>query len=188
MARPAGGARPRAADPCVVVIFGALGDLTNRLLLPALYNLAREDLLDPATTIVGVARAASTDDAFRREARDALAQALGAAFDGAIADRLVGRMSYVQGDLTDPASYAALGQALARVTATSRIAANYLFYLATPPALFAEVVRHLAQADLTREPHGASRQLWRWWYGLGRFKTNRQLSECGNRRHLRRGP
>src|SRR5690349_14958494 len=151
MERPSDAARPRSADPCVIVIFGALGDLTNRLLLPALYNLAHEDLLAPEMAIIGVARASSTDETFRREAREALTQALGASLDAAIADRLVARMSYVQGDLTDAATYARLGEALEHVIATAHLARNVLFYLATPPTLFAEVVRHVADAGLARE-------------------------------------
>ena len=159
MEHPVDPARPRPADPCVIVIFGALGDLTNRLLLPALYNLAHEDLLAPEMAIIGVARARSTDDAFRREAREALTQALGASCDAAIADRLVARMSYVQGDLTDPATYARLGEALEHVITAAHLAPNVLFYLATPPTLFAEVVRHVADAGLAREAPGQWRRV-----------------------------
>src|SRR5262249_30470205 len=55
-------------EPCVIVIFGATGDLTHRKLLPALYNLARDGLLPHETSVVGVARRPKSDDDFRKEA------------------------------------------------------------------------------------------------------------------------
>ena len=60
------------APPCAVVIFGASGDLVKRKLLPALYEMRREDLLNPNTYIVGYARSEMTDDQYRAEAREAV--------------------------------------------------------------------------------------------------------------------
>ncbi|HWX27626.1 MAG TPA: hypothetical protein VNZ53_09345 [Steroidobacteraceae bacterium] len=62
----------RAAPPCCFVIFGASGDLTRRLLLPALYNLAAADLLPKAFSILGIARGKMSNDAFRRDLADGL--------------------------------------------------------------------------------------------------------------------
>ena len=60
----------KQGDPCVMVIFGAAGDLTARLLLPALYNLARADLLSKEFAVLGVARAQMTDEDFRKRIQD----------------------------------------------------------------------------------------------------------------------
>jgi glucose-6-phosphate 1-dehydrogenase len=144
-------ARPRPADPCVFVIFGAQGDLANRLLLPALYNLAAQQLLPPAFAIVGVARAEVALDAFCRDAREALQRAAGERFDATIADALIERMWYVHGEFADPATYARLRDALATAQAARSIPGNFLFYLAIPPTLFGEVVRQLGASGLTRE-------------------------------------
>ena len=73
----AAGRAPRRADPCAFVIFGAAGDLTKRLLLPALYNLAAGQLLPDAFAVVGVARAEMSDDEFRRQMADALKEFAG---------------------------------------------------------------------------------------------------------------
>ena len=62
----------RAVQPCVLVIFGATGDLTHRKLLPALYNLAIEQPLPPQFTVVGVARRPFTDEEFRQQALDSV--------------------------------------------------------------------------------------------------------------------
>src|SRR5580704_11420172 len=60
----------KQGDPCVMVIFGAAGDLTGRLLLPALYNLARADLLSKEFAVLGVARKQMTDEEFRKSIQD----------------------------------------------------------------------------------------------------------------------
>ena len=65
-------AQSPSAPPCVLVIFGAAGDLTQRLLMPALYNLRRAKLLPENFAVIGVARAPKDDDAFRKELADAL--------------------------------------------------------------------------------------------------------------------
>jgi len=77
--RPAA-ANPRVGkqgDPCVMVIFGAAGDLTARLLLPALYNLARVDLLPKEFAVLGVARTQMSDDDCRKSIRDDVKQYCG---------------------------------------------------------------------------------------------------------------
>ncbi|HZQ62354.1 MAG TPA: glucose-6-phosphate dehydrogenase, partial [Casimicrobiaceae bacterium] len=127
MTQPSASAASRAADPCILVIFGALGDLAARLLLPALYNLDREHLLPDAFAIVGVARAATTRQQFQNDAREALHHAITTDFDPGMAEALIARMSYVQGDLNDNATYARLADALAAVQGTAHIPGNYLF-------------------------------------------------------------
>jgi glucose-6-phosphate 1-dehydrogenase len=153
------GRAPRPADPCTFVIFGAAGDLTKRLLLPALYNLAAEKLLPDAFAVIGVARAEWSGDEFRRRMRAALEQF---ATDGTIRetlDDLIGRCRYVRGDLDDPSTYDRLKQELAEIARTRNTPGNCLFYLATPPDLFAHIARLLGESGLAKETEAGWRRL-----------------------------
>jgi glucose-6-phosphate 1-dehydrogenase len=156
---PAAAHKLRAADPCAFVIFGAAGDLTKRLLLPALYNLAAGGLLPEGFAVVGVARSAMSDDAFRRHMADALRQFATDGVDARTLDDLIGRCRYVHGDFGDPATYDRLKGCLREVVRSAGTRDNCLFYLATPPDLFASVARRLGAAGLAGAPHGAWRRL-----------------------------
>jgi glucose-6-phosphate 1-dehydrogenase len=153
--------RPPAkpAGPCVLVIFGAAGDLTKRLLVSALYNLRREKLLPEEFAVIGIARSKQDDATFRRD----LGTSLRELAKGEIVDSdwnwLAERMSYLQGDFDDPAVYQTLAGLLARTDETHRTGGNYLFYLATPPQVFATIVRRLGEAGLTREEEGHWRRV-----------------------------
>src|SRR5215467_12958717 len=107
------------ADPCCFVIFGASGDLTHRLLAPALYNLAALGLLPKAFAIVGIARGEKSNDAFRNE----LAQALRQFAVRDVADKIVAQLlscaTYVNGDADDPSTYERLERELARIEPAS---------------------------------------------------------------------
>lgn len=147
------------APPCCFVIFGASGDLTHRLLLPALYNLAASRLLPDAFSVIGIARANLSDDAFREALGKGLRQFATRTVDSAIADRLLDCVRYVAGDVDDAQTYRRLGQTLEDVERTCKTNGNRLFYLATPPTAFAAVGRRLAELGLTREEKGAWRRL-----------------------------
>jgi glucose-6-phosphate 1-dehydrogenase len=149
---------PRRADACSFVIFGAAGDLTKRLLLPALYNLASSRLLADAFTIVGVARADWTDDVFREHMRAALAEFATDGTTPATLEDLLARCRYLRGDFDDPATYGRLKNELDN-DARAGNGGNCLFYMATPPSLFSRVAQLLGQADLAKESDGAWRRL-----------------------------
>jgi glucose-6-phosphate 1-dehydrogenase len=137
-----------------LVIFGASGDLTRRKLLPALYNLSRGNRLPARFAVVGVARSALDDEAFRQQFRDSLHEFVGA--DGIqeeVAASLAARLFYVRGELDDPALYQ---QITARLTAIDG-AEGVLYYLAVPPTVYDAVVERLGAAGLSR-PGG---QGWR---------------------------
>ena len=138
-------------DPCCFVIFGATGDLTKRLLVPALYNLAASGLLPDAFAIVGVVRTPLADEEFRQILRDALREFATRSVDPAIADRLFSCVTAVGAETNDPDSFRRLGVHLRRVEAARHTDGNRIFYLATPPAAFAPIVRLLAQTGLTQE-------------------------------------
>ncbi|MFZ1090388.1 MAG: glucose-6-phosphate dehydrogenase, partial [Xanthobacteraceae bacterium] len=123
----------RAPDPCSFVIFGASGDLTHRLLMPALYNLAAGGLLPAAFSIVGVGRTKLPTEAFRDGLEKALHQFGTREFDAAVVQQLLGCVSYLDGGSEDPATYERLGQELARIEEKRNGPGNRLFYLATPP-------------------------------------------------------
>ena len=146
------------ASPCALVIFGAAGDLTKRLLVPALYNLERAKLLSNAFAVIGIARGATDDDAFRRQMDAALAECADATAT-ADRERLIQHMHYLQGDFDDAATYAKLAGLLTKTDETYRTGGNYLFYLATPPRQFAPVVRMLGQARLLGEAEGHWRRI-----------------------------
>jgi glucose-6-phosphate 1-dehydrogenase len=156
---PAAAHKLRAADPCAFVIFGAAGDLTKRLLLPALYNLAAGKLLPEGFAIVGVARAEMSDDEFRRQMAEALRQFATDGVDPRTLDDLVGRCHYVRGDFDDGTAYERLKGRLREVARSAGTHDNCLFYLATPPDLFAPVTCHLGDAGLASPPAGAWRRL-----------------------------
>jgi glucose-6-phosphate 1-dehydrogenase len=154
---PASAAAP--ADPCCFVIFGASGDLTHRLLLPALYNLVAADLLPEAFSIIGSARGEMSNEAFRDDLARGLRRFALRDVDQRIADRLLAGVSYVSGTADDPGTYHRLDRELARVEQAGHTRGNRIFYLATPPAAFMPIGRHLGQSGLAREQNGAWRRL-----------------------------
>jgi glucose-6-phosphate 1-dehydrogenase len=155
--RSASAAAP--AGPCCLVIFGASGDLTHRLLLPALYNLAAGGLLPEAFSIIGIARGEKSNDVFRSDLAKSLQRFAISDIDEKTAGRLLAAVSYVNGDADDPATYERLAQELARIERARDTRGNRLFYLATPPAAFAPIARHLGRSGLAREQNGTWRRL-----------------------------
>src|SRR5579871_5526036 len=98
----------RPADPCIMVIFGASGDLTGRKLIPAIYNLAHTHLLPKQFGIVGVAIDKMSEEDFRKRAREEMQQQAKAPVECELCDSLVERMSYISGDFKDPNLYQTL--------------------------------------------------------------------------------
>ena len=146
--------RPRPADPCCFVIFGAAGDLTKRLLVPALYNLAADHLLPERFAVVGVARAEMSDEQFRQAMGAALRRFATGKISTEVADRLLEGFFYVRGVFDDAATYRRLGERLAEVEGNCATGGDCLFYLATPPDVFAAVAEHLGKSGLAREDRG----------------------------------
>lgn len=149
-AKPAG---TPAAPPCTFVIFGASGDLTGRLLTPALYHLEREGLLDSGFEILGVDRVENTDEGFRKTLGEAL-HTLGTdaqnGIDEAAWGRLAAGVHYLTGDFADAGTYQKLAAHLAeREGATGR--SNAVFYLAVAPRFFAPIATALSAAGLLEE-------------------------------------
>lgn len=141
----------RPGDPCVMVIFGAAGDLTRRKLIPALYNLASEQLLSREFAIVGVARAKMTTEEFRAKVSQDMKQFATGPVDSDLWEWFVRRMHYVAGDFNDPGAYAELNTMLQKVDKDHSTHGNYFFYLATAPNYFGPVIEQLGKADLLKQ-------------------------------------
>ena len=138
----------KKVEPCTLVIFGASGDLTTRKLIPALYHLTQERQMPEDFRIVGFARREKSAASWGAELRAALDQfARGKPVDEAAWAAFAGRVHYCQGDLTDAAAYARLA-ALIQSFPTAALQKNLLFYLATSPSQFGEVVEQLHEAKL----------------------------------------
>jgi glucose-6-phosphate 1-dehydrogenase len=157
----------RPADPCAMVIFGASGDLTKRLVTPALYNLSRTGVLPQNFALIGVDLAEGTAESWRDHLYEMLKSFVGnttAEFDAPQIDqaawqRLAAKMSYVQGDITKPDLYQKLRDTLAEVEKAQGTRGNVIFYLAIADRFFGDVVDRLGEAKLTEVDEGAA--FWR---------------------------
>ena len=158
MASQATSVQGRVADSCVIVIFGAAGDLTKRKLIPALYNLAKDGLLSKEIGVVGFARREMTTEQFREQMAADLRKFATTKVDEALADWLVKRLYYVTGNFGDPAAYVKLRETLQLADKECGTKGNYLYYLSTPPTVFAEVVNQLGAAGLADEKENGN---WR---------------------------
>ena len=149
---------PYADEPFSLVIFGASGDLTRRKLMPALWSLYAARTLPEPFSIVATARTPMTDDAFRNEMRAAVAEFARLKIPSdAVWERFARNLGYVPGDPTDLELYTRLRQRLEAVERARGGPANRLFYCATPPSLYDDIVQHLGDAGLARTPDGWTR-------------------------------
>ncbi len=144
------------APACTVVIFGAGGDLTKRLLMPALYNLARTNLLPTNFALIGVDRLEMSDEAFRSHVEESVrafaadkhyAQTL----DEANLKRLLSSLTYLSADFGAAASYAELGKRLEAVKTSHHVNDNVMFYLAVGARFFGGIVDQLGASGLVNE-------------------------------------
>ncbi|MGO8947176.1 MAG: glucose-6-phosphate dehydrogenase [Ktedonobacterales bacterium] len=142
----------RSVAPCVMVIFGATGDLTHRKLLPALYNLALEHPLPPQFTVVGVARRPFSNDEFRQQALDSINQfSRRRPVNQAVWETFSKGIYYHQSQFDDPAGYAGLADLLVKLDLERGTGGNHIFYLATPPSFYTTIADQLAGAKLARQ-------------------------------------
>jgi glucose-6-phosphate 1-dehydrogenase len=142
-----------SADGCVLVIFGASGDLTRRKLLPSVYNLSESQLLPDQFAVLGVARPPISEEDWRAQMRERVRSAEDEPLDPEKWKRIEERLYYVSGDFADPQLYERITSTLDRIRTKHQIPPNYLFYLATPPELFGRVAEQLA-AGLTDQTNG----------------------------------
>ncbi len=139
----------RRPGPCVIVIFGASGDLTERKLIPALYSLAFRHLLPEHFAIVGSARTESSDESFRDAMRAAVERYARDEFRLEVWNELAEGMRYVQLDAAEEGAGERLAEALAEVDEARGTAGNRLYYFAVPPGAFAPLINLVGQAPDT---------------------------------------
>src|SRR5437016_5455466 len=149
----------RQTGPCVMVIFGATGDLTARKLFPALYNLAKSNMLSREFAIVGVAKNELSTDQFRELMGKQLRSFATSKVDNDLMDWMLRRLYYVSGGFTDSQAYERLAQTLAEADKNHNTHGNYFFYLATSPAFFGDIVEQLGASELAIQKDGHWRRL-----------------------------
>jgi glucose-6-phosphate 1-dehydrogenase len=138
----------KQGDPCVMVIFGAAGDLTGRKLIPALYNLARAGLLSREFAVVGVARSQMSNDDFRKKVGQHVKEFCTDAPDDDLWQWFINRFYYFAGDFNEDNLFPQLKDFLAKVDRDHSTHQNFFFYLATAPRFFGDIVEKLAAAGL----------------------------------------
>jgi len=146
-------------DPCVMVIFGASGDLTKRKLIPALYNLAKDNLLSREFALVGLARPEMTAEQFRQKCSEEIQDFATGQVDPDVWHWFVRRLYYVSGDFGDPTAFEKLKSVMADADREHGTRGNYFYYLATAPAFFATCIHQLGDAGLTEEDNGRWRRV-----------------------------
>ncbi|MBI3636049.1 MAG: glucose-6-phosphate dehydrogenase, partial [Candidatus Rokubacteria bacterium] len=146
---------PSDDKPFSLVIFGASGDLTRRKLIPALWSLYAARTLPEPFAIVATARTGMTTEEFRARMRDAVTEfARLQPPSDAVWERFARALHYIAGDPTAPELYADLERRLGEI---ERDGGNRLFYCATPPSLYADIIAHLGTSGLARERGGFTR-------------------------------
>ncbi len=139
----------RSAEPCILVIFGATGDLTSRKLLPALYNLARERQLPTHFACVGFARREKTNETFRDEMREAVGQfSRVKPVDNSLWKKFSEQLYYHQSEFHEDAGYDSLRKLLNDLDTQYGTKGNHLFYLSTQPSFFPVIVKKLKEHQL----------------------------------------
>lgn len=140
--------------PCVMVIFGITGDLTKRKLIPALINLAQENLLSKQFAIVGFAMNDYTTESFRKLLGEEVPKLAPDPIDPKIWEWLSERIYYIKGEFQDAEAFKRLEQQIEAAEKEHSIVGNRFFYLAVAPRFFSPVVQQLGAAGLTKEENG----------------------------------
>jgi glucose-6-phosphate 1-dehydrogenase len=138
-------------ESCAFVIFGVTGDLTHRLVLPSLYNLAASNLLPDRFCIVGITRKEAASDKLRDDLLQGLRKYATRPIDDEVAKRLLQCVTAIEADPAEPESFDRLKDKLEKLEAKRETGGNRLFYLATPPNAFAPIAEQLGRAGLLQE-------------------------------------
>ncbi len=140
--------QPALPPPCLLVIFGASGDLTRRLLIPDLFGLFRERLLPERFAILGVSRSGYSDDAFRGLLEKAAWEHARGTFDAERWQAFASGIYYHPADLEDPSAYPRLRDRIRSLCAGRGIPGNIIFYAAVAPKYYAPLVGRIGEAEL----------------------------------------
>lgn len=144
--------KERVPEPQILVIFGASGDLTQRKLVPAIYQMKRDRRLPPETTVVGVARRPWSHDYFREQMREGIEEFGGGIGNEEFWQDFAKGLYYCPGDIDNPESYQKLKDFLAELDEERRTRGNHIFYLSVSPNFFPEAIRQLGAAQMLADP------------------------------------
>ena len=142
------GSAAKTRPPCTLVIFGGSGDLSQRKLLPALYNLMVEDVLPAKFAVVGVGRKEMSDKAFRKFARAGIEKFSRRSLDDKRWRAFEKLLTYHCGEIDDADSYERLAQTLGELDEEVGTQGNRIFYLSIPPSTFGRCVDRLKTGGL----------------------------------------
>ncbi len=145
--------------PTLFVIFGAHGDLTKRKLIPALYNLAVSHHLPQEFAILGVDGVSMNTEDFRLKIARDMQELSAYPIDSRIKEWLLDRLHYVSGDFRDSHTYSHLQEELLDLNARYGTCGNFLYYLATSPTFFGEIVHQLGTHGLLVQENGSARRI-----------------------------
>ena len=139
----------RQVPECIIVIFGANGDLTKHKLLPALYRLAFDRRLSAGFAIVGISRTPLSDDGFREKMRASVEQfSEDTKLDSDVWGAFARGLFYVSGDIGDAGLYQRLSEKMAQIESERHTGGNALFYLSTQPSQYAPIAHGIGAAGL----------------------------------------
>ncbi|MGQ9870061.1 glucose-6-phosphate dehydrogenase [Leptodesmis sp.] len=142
----------RVPEPQILIIFGASGDLTQRKLIPALYQMKRERRLPPEFAIVGVARREWSHDFFREHMREGVEEFGSGLGSELLWEEFARGLFYCPGDIDNPDSYQKLKAFLSELDQQRGTRGNRVFYLSVAPKFFAEAIEQLGKADMLPDP------------------------------------
>ncbi|AOS46203.1 Glucose-6-phosphate 1-dehydrogenase [Lacunisphaera limnophila] len=148
----------RGSPPTVVVIFGASGDLTARKLIPAIYNLAHDGLLPTDFYLIGFGRKPIPDAEFQQIAAGAIKEFSRREPTADVWGRLAPRTLYVSGGYDEKAAFDRLGDRIAGLEKEIGQQLQSLFYISTPPTVFAPIIRNLGASGLAARHLGQRHQ------------------------------
>ena len=167
---------PSAGDSCLLIIFGASGDLTRRKLIPGLYNLACVGCMNPHFEVLGIGRTPMTSEEFRSKLRDSTSKSADTRdFSDNHWREFENRLHYFAGDVGDDQFYARLRDHLGEMQRGGS-SVNRLFYVSTPASVAGPIVEGLAHAGLNRTSEGWTRIILEKPFGHD-LDSARQLNE-----------
>ncbi len=149
----------KIADPCVMVIFGASGDLTRRKLIPALYNLAKAQLLSREFAVVGISRSPMSSEDYRKRVSEDMKKFATADVDPDLWEWFERRIFYMSGNFDEKETYGRIKEQLTKIDQDLSTQGNYFYYLATTPDAFGPIVESLAEAGLMHQEGGHWRRV-----------------------------
>jgi len=141
---------------CIIAIFGASGDLTKRMLLPALFELYKQKLLPEKFAVLGIARSESSDDGFRKNMAEAI-KSEAKTVDEKQLDEFLKKLYYLSIDFNSVDGFKSVANRLENLDNTCGKNCNYIFYLATPPNMFEIIAGNIGKAGLNKAEHGYRR-------------------------------